>query len=48
MIINLLYPPQLIIPAGIELEMLYVGHMLLILFTQHQIKFSNASKPYLY
>lgn len=48
MIINLLYPPQLIIPAGIELEMLYVGYMLLIWFTQHQIKFSNDSKPYLY
>lgn len=48
MIINLLYPPQLIIPAGTELEMLYVGSVLLILFTQHQIKFSNASKHDLY
>lgn len=48
MIIILLEPPQLIIPAGIELEILYVGYMLFILFTQHQIKFSNTSKPDLY
>lgn len=48
MFITLLQPPQLTIPAGIDLEMLYIGYMLRIKFTQHQTKFSNAAKPNLY
>lgn len=48
MIITILQPPQLTMLAGIDFEMLYMGHMLWILFTQHQIKFSNAAKTDLY